>query len=444
MEMDVGRKAYFTPRITNVIKGIALTMMFTHHFFTFPNWYIEGISYPELLEFSVHFCAPFQMCVPVFAFLSGYFYFFTPRQDLRYSLRKITDLFLHYWIAYVPMLLLVVATGNFSYTARDVLFELLAIVRPIMCFCWYVPFYSAAMLCLPFVVKILPEGRGASFLVGIAATHMTFLFLYSQTSSLTVYQIAEDMSLWFPVVMSGYLAAKHRLFEGLFDRLWKKNRSRAWRYAVWLFLAAAAFMGRYAFPLLTWGSAQFCGQTVSISINMDVVYAPCFIYAAANLIRATGRLPVVPIVQRILEALGKKSLLMWFLHCIFFGPANSVLQPYLYLPHNPILVVLWGLFLCYIPASLLERVARPIIAQKNKLLRLNADAGNFQNPFQYNHGGKMYGTDRQAKGAASRTGQFAGNHRTRWQGGLGRRADSSGRGGSGSPGAYQVPRTGDR
>lgn len=54
---------------TNIIKGIAIVFMFIHHFFTIPSLWISDIY--NLAPFSE--C--FKICVPIFAFLTGYFYF---------------------------------------------------------------------------------------------------------------------------------------------------------------------------------------------------------------------------------------------------------------------------------------------------------------------------------------------------------------------------------
>ena len=34
--------------ITTAMKGVALLLMFVHHFFTFPEWYIDGIGYANM------------------------------------------------------------------------------------------------------------------------------------------------------------------------------------------------------------------------------------------------------------------------------------------------------------------------------------------------------------------------------------------------------------
>lgn len=67
------KTSYLDRPISDAIKGIALIFMFIHHFFTFPEWYVSGISYPELSLFARLFCWPLKICVSVFAFLTGYF-----------------------------------------------------------------------------------------------------------------------------------------------------------------------------------------------------------------------------------------------------------------------------------------------------------------------------------------------------------------------------------
>ena len=65
-----------TKREGLIIKGIALIMMFFHHFFTFTEFYIDVISYPMLEQVFVFLQQPFKICVSVFAFLTGFFLLF--------------------------------------------------------------------------------------------------------------------------------------------------------------------------------------------------------------------------------------------------------------------------------------------------------------------------------------------------------------------------------
>ena len=61
-------------RDSDIIKGMAIVLMFVHHFFCFPTWYVDGISYPKLTGFAEFFRFPTKICVSIFAFLTGYAY----------------------------------------------------------------------------------------------------------------------------------------------------------------------------------------------------------------------------------------------------------------------------------------------------------------------------------------------------------------------------------
>ena len=47
-KMENKDEAYINKENTLAIKGIALILMFIHHFFTFPNWIISGASFPHI------------------------------------------------------------------------------------------------------------------------------------------------------------------------------------------------------------------------------------------------------------------------------------------------------------------------------------------------------------------------------------------------------------
>ena len=103
---------YFDHRMTNRIKGIAIIMMMILHFFTVPQWYLPGISYPELSTFAKLYYQPFELCVPVFACLTGLFCGIRPSCDFRYAFRKITDLLIGYWLIYLLIIIVVLVLGT--------------------------------------------------------------------------------------------------------------------------------------------------------------------------------------------------------------------------------------------------------------------------------------------------------------------------------------------
>ena len=92
------------------------------------------------------------------------------------------------------------------------------------------------------------------------------------------------------------------------------------------------------------------------SISMDIVLITLMVYSVARLC-AIVRCEWLkfPLIQ-----LGKYSMLMWFVSCIFFGNSKQLVQPLLYYPHHPVLVTVWGLLMCYVAAVILDVVIKKL------------------------------------------------------------------------------------
>ena len=308
---------YMSKRITDSIKGIAVIMMLIHHFFTFPEWYIDGISYPELMGFVKYFCKPLKMCVPVFAFLTGYFYFFTHEKSFRYSFRKIRNIYLSYWMVYIPFLVFSLASGCIRFSFSNMILEFLALKRPIMYFCWYVPFYALAMLLLPILTK--NESRSPfldTILLLIFPVFGCVFFMNFLGSSLV-----RDIIRWFPCVAAGYLCSKYSLF-GELDRLVDGFRGRMSRVIFYAGLVCVTFVFRYFSCFITLGSFSIFESDNLLTFSMDVILAPLFVYGCAKLLYLIRESKITDIIAEI----GKKSLPIWFIHCIFFNCCKEITQ----------------------------------------------------------------------------------------------------------------------
>ena len=357
-------KGYMDKRITDAIKGCALICMFVHHFFTFPNWYIEGVSYPELTEFAALFREPLKICVPVFAFLTGYFYFFNTKKSMRYSVQKISDVLVSYWMVYIPLLIFAVSTKCYRVNAADIFYEMLALKRPIMSFCWYVYFYYCTMLLLPLLsrnTKAIPFA--ADIVVWLLLPNIACIVFIHWNNNDLIQQIPQNMKLWFPCVAAGYLFAKHKLFD-LFDSF-LGNTKPYWNILLYVLLIIGSAMGRYVCDSFTIGSILVRDIPYNLTFSMDIVYSPIFIYGLAKLLQCVK----ISWILKLLGELGKKSLVMWFVHCCFFSCCSPLTQKILYFPKNPILVTIFGLLLCYVAAVLFSYVIDPVLKRKNAFLR---------------------------------------------------------------------------
>ena len=354
---------YMDRDTTTAIKGIALIFMFIHHFYNFPEFYIEGISFPWVESFTNLTYALLKMCVALFAFLTGYFYAFNSQRTWRYSFRKISDLYVCYWLVYLPMLLFAVLTGCYEFSLYSFAFELAGLKLPFMVFCWYIEFYCCTMLLLQLLAH-----RENNPVEDILWLLILPVVLTSVLSGMYLEGFLNGVILhirdWFPSVVSGFLCAKYGIFEKLFERNVSRCRNTLGKIFIWVSMLATAAVGRYWWSYLYFGSMYLRSGEYPIMLSSDFFLVPLFVYGAARLLQYIRNTSVM----KFLQQLGKYSLHMWFLHCIFFNVCNSITQPVLYWPKNPVLVVLWGLLLCYVPAVLLDKLIAPANKLKNRFL----------------------------------------------------------------------------
>ena len=240
-------KPYFDRETTLIIKGVCVVMMFVHHFFTFPNWYVEGIGYPDLLGFADLFQLPLAACVPVFAFITGYFYAFGRDRSLRYSLGKIAGTLKSCWLIQV-LLYGLAAWGGAQLSASGFLWELIGLENSVVVFNWYIAFYIMAMLMLPGLTHLPQRSVFASSLalIGLPVLAATAVVALAPPQSHAVVA-AQYMLNGVCGLGAGYITARYRLFDGL-------QRALGCRRGVRLCWAAAlgllAFFGRKYAPRL--------------------------------------------------------------------------------------------------------------------------------------------------------------------------------------------------
>ena len=356
---------YFEKNTTAIIKGVALVMMFVHHFFTFPEWWMDGIDYPILKVLAPYFREPLKICVPIFCFLTGYFYYYNKDKSFLYSARKITDILIDYWCVFFLFAFIAIRTVHYVYTPINFLKEMFALTRPTMKFCWYVYFYYSFMLIFPLIVKALSKNIHfdlfiSTLLLPVLLRVVIKIFGIFIVNS-TIEQVLNSLALWFPSVLVGFVFAKNELFEKI---SYYNISSKAIDVFLWIVGLFCVPMGRYFLPSisLNFGILPIVHTKLTVTVLLDFIYAPTFIYCLVNLCRVIE----LKKTQFVLKQIGKHSLLMWFGSCIFYNNSKSVFQPLLYWPHNPILVLIWGLLICYVFSIALDKGLSIIKNIKNK------------------------------------------------------------------------------
>jgi hypothetical protein len=316
-------------RMSAAIKGVAILLMVAHHCFGFPEWYIQGIDYSTVQILGAPLSAwindSTNICVALFAFLTGWAYFFNKTPSLKYGIKKIIRFLKYYWfILFLIFIPAAAVFGQYIPTAKDILLNMFAAKVNLVSFAWYVYFYIFVMVTLPFVIKIFKGKPLFDFFFAIAYC----VLMYNLAARVTLFRDYLTNGLlnclyWYPCVLVGYLFARHDLFSRLHAHF--KHPYKI------LYVSTI---------LLTMG-CRLKWQTL-LGVNLDVIYAPVIVYSLVMLLN-----PGAQAVRKVLEFLGRHAMNIWFLHSIFFTPLlRPAFQKIAFLPRNPILVVIWVILLC--------------------------------------------------------------------------------------------------
>lgn len=349
-EAEPMKKSYFSRPVSDGIKGIALILMFFHHFFTFPHWYVDGVRLPHLEPFIGMLCGPTGICVPVFAFLTGYFFCFSADKSYRRAFRRIRDFLVSYWMVYLPFLVLAMVLGCWTLSWKEAVEGAFGLNSEVMIFCWYVYFFCAVMLLLPLMSRFSTGTLWADVLGLLVLPLSVFCAVRELLPDSYVTVLASYLRGSYPCVAMGFLFAKYDLFETVLEPIGAHFSSRWGKTILWLTMAGAVCLARVLWPGVNLASATIHGSLLDITLNMDVLYAPVFLYGMKNLLELVKNTKILPLLGKI----GQESMLMWFLHCLFFNCCARYTQPLLFWPRLAVLILPWGLALCYTTAKLLR------------------------------------------------------------------------------------------
>ena len=346
---------------TDALKGAAVVMMFAHHFFTFPEWFICEGSYPASQGFTELMRLPLAMCVPVFAFLTGFFYARRPREKrtMAHSLGKIGEVLAGHALALLVLLALSrlcgVRTG-----AGDALLELVGLRSEVSLFNWYICFYILAMLMLPVLLRVPGLGPAGMFVLTILLPVLLATAVRALTPGGSLPSVAAQAVLDGVCPLgAGVMAARFASFGRM------RKRMTARRALGCLLLCAGAMLARRFAPRLIL-SLPGLGESWQLRVSMDMLYAPACVFALGNLLDAAPRALLRP-----LAAMGRQSLSMWLLSAAFFGASAPLCQRLLYAPVYPAFVLLWGLELCYVGACALSAVRAAIAKIAARALQID-------------------------------------------------------------------------
>lgn len=338
---------FLTKEDTGFIKGVALVFMFIHHFFTLPKEvYVEQVRFLYNESFANWFCAPFKICVSIFAFITGYVYFYSKKKNIRYSIKKATDLWLGYVVVMLIVLVPLAAMNLYSFTPLDFSLDLFALTRTIISFNWYVIFYVIAIFLLPVFSRVVDKQPVLTIILSIILSLLVWKtipgLIPEQLAILR--QIPDDMQ-WLPCVISGYVFAKFNLFNVAQDTL--NSRKTFQKLLVYFIILIISFASRNYIP------------------EFDFVTVPLFVFGLTSIFHMIK----LKTLLRPIDFIGKYSMYMWFFHCIFFNALNRFTQPVIFYPQIPLLVLCFGLILCIIPSIIIDYPIKKLIRVKDQIIK---------------------------------------------------------------------------
>lgn len=181
---------------------------------------------------------------------------------------------------------------------QNALLEMFGLKPYVMCFCWYVSFYIMLMFIFPCYVKLLKIRNSYTWDISISIVfYLGIQLLIKEAEKMDKYNIILAVSIYLPVAIIGYLFAKYNVLNRMRDTI--QNAFGFYSIEGFLLICSA---------LVLHGMKSYIG-----GISIGIVVVPMLMEGIAF-----TKINLVKWFRKILLVLGKNSMNIWFLHCIFF------------------------------------------------------------------------------------------------------------------------------
>lgn len=311
---------------------MAIIMMVIHHFFAFPDRWLESnlfitggyIGGKPVEQMLGEMC---KLCVCIFAFISGYGTYIslkkrvTFEKRILYGIKKMVQLLSMYWIAIVCFFVPVVFCFR-SISLIEIVNNLLLKSTSLVHTGWYVSFYIKAMTCI--LLYSLLEKETSWIWDCIICFGLPMLLEVCSTGNM--------FSHYFPTFMLGYIFSKYSLYQ-VYEKM---IRNQALKYMISIGLVLGLLLVRLKY-----------GDMIGL-ISMITFIAPVICYVLDFILKYVIRFKYI---EKILSVLAKYCTWYWFLHAIFHARI-LIIQEIGYLPRIPVLIIIW-VFLLLTPMAMI-------------------------------------------------------------------------------------------
>ena len=343
--------------ITVCLKGITVLLMLSHHFFAFPQWQPRMDFYDWSLETFTKIGYATKITAAILAFISGYAYCYAKKKNCQYSLKKIGHLLLRHLIVAIPLTLLSLLLGVYSFHPGNIVLECLGVRNEIMVFSWYVYFYIFLMLALPVLVHFLKDHPAWILISGLVLGNLLSGLIYANIphSWETIRLVFTNCWIYFQISTVGYCLARWNVGDRFRDLL---SKLPSWLICVVSFAGVVvAFLIRMNFDRKIITVVDGHPLNISFLINEEWICTPLLLFSLCVLLTSFTHAHI----RKALSVLGKYSAFIWFWHALFFGVLGQYTRNILYAPKYPILVLAWGTLISLGLAFVSDRLLNVIL-----------------------------------------------------------------------------------
>lgn len=333
----------FNQQMVTAVKGVVICIMFFHHFFGFPSWLNESVTYYGIpfgnttIEYYLGVFG--KICVAMYTVLSGYGLFKSYQSkggawDIRYLLKKTIQLLLNWWLIVLvvefPIMLFTKSGGLQRLVGHLTLTDFAG--NPFVG--GYLIFYLIALWTSPFWYDVIQKCRWEKSLIIILpfvgmATRKAVLLVMGEVSVVNTY------ILYIPYFLIGMLICKLQLYQKIYDAI--KN----WKL-LWLVVGAGCVILIIIRSLI-----------VDHALSFDGWFASGLIFLIAVCFQNNKK------TREAFEWLGGQSTNLWYSHAVWIF-SGVAMQQILYAPKIPIIILIWGIVLCLPGALIVSKIIKEI------------------------------------------------------------------------------------
>lgn len=328
------KEDFFSKEMSTMMAGLAILLMMWHHLFLFPYWLDDGIGWEYTLGYfgraTSEIAANFgNICVQVFALTSGYALMINPKaySTWKQRFKRLFKFLLAYWIVNILFLIVGCLNEDTMPGIKELALNLIGLsTGPLknwvnVPFAWYVCYYIEFVLLTPVLIWGFSSNK-KKMDCAMAICCIIMVYLCRKIPFAAAYYLYPLLS-----TVLGIIIAKYSIFNQL-------HRLATGRLHLALIVSAIALLMILRYEVEKLNPLGGYNWNFFIQVFLSLVAALLILFSVELFHRIHSRR-----FKNLFLLLGGLSMYLWFLHGIFFTGKNF-LQPFIYSPKEPILILI--------------------------------------------------------------------------------------------------------